>query len=262
MPVVKNLAKERMQGGGLAIGLGLRQARTADIGIVAAACGFDWLFIDCEHNAMDLAVACDIATAALGQGVTPIVRVAGKEPHHSTRVLDNGALGVVVPHVDTPEEARAIASQCRYPPLGHRSISRASPTAGFESMPIDRFCAEVNEQTLVVVMLESPLAIENADAIAAVDGIDVLLIGTNDLCAEMGIPGEFGHERVVDAYGKMIEACRRHGKFPGMAGVADDELQRRYVDMGSQFLLADQDLRLMMDAGKRRAGFLRGLNDR
>ena len=132
--------------------------------------------------------------------------------------------------------------------------------AGFENLPIDQFCREINEQTLVVVMLESPQAIDNADAIAAVDGIDVLLIGTNDLCAEMGIPGQFGHERVTQAYRTMIDACRRHGKFPGMAGVADDALQQRYVEMGAQFLLADQDLRLMMDAGKRRAAFLRGLN--
>ena len=121
MPVVKNIAKERLQQGGLAVGLGLRQLRTADAGLIAAACGFDWLFIDCEHNSMDLSTACDIATAALGQGITPIVRVTGKEAHHSTRVLDNGALGVVVPHVDTVEEARAIADQCRYPPIGHRS---------------------------------------------------------------------------------------------------------------------------------------------
>ena len=156
MPVVNNIAKARMQRGGVAVGMGLRQFRTADAGLVAAACGFDWLFIDCEHNSMDLSTACDIATAALGQDITRIVRVAGKEAHHSTRVLDNGALGVVVPHVDTVEEARTIASQCRYPPVGHRSISRANPVAGFESLPADQFCREINEQTLVVVMLGKP----------------------------------------------------------------------------------------------------------
>ncbi len=259
MPVVKNIAKERLQQGGLAVGLGLRQLRTADAGLIAAACGFDWLFIDCEHNSMDLSTACDIATAALGQGITPIVRVTGKEAHHSTRVLDNGALGVVVPHVDTVEEAHAIADQCRYPPIGHRSIARANPVAGFKSLPIDQFCQEINAQTLVVVMLESPQAIENVDAIAQVDGIDALLIGTNDLCAEMGIPGQFGHERVTDAYRKTIDACRRHGKFPGMAGITEEALQERYVGMGAQLLLADQDLRLMMRAGNQVTEFLRGL---
>lgn len=246
--------------GGLAVGLGLRQLRTVDAGIIAAASGFDWLFVDCEHNSMDLSVACDICTAALGQGVTPIVRVAGKESHHSTRVLDNGAQGVVVPHVDTAEEARQVSDQCRYPPLGHRSIARASPLVQFENLPIGQFCEEINAQTLVVVMLESPQAIENADAIAAVQGVDALLIGTNDLCAEMGIPGQFGHDLVTNAYRVTIEACESHGKFAGMAGVSDNELQRRYVSMGAQFLLADQDLRLMMDAGKKRTSFLRDLN--
>jgi 2-keto-3-deoxy-L-rhamnonate aldolase RhmA len=261
MPVVTNFAKQRLEKGGLALGLGLRQARTADIGLAARAAGFDWIFIDCEHNAMDLSTACEIATAALGQGVTPIVRVAGKEHHHGTRVLDNGAMGVVVPHVDTPEEARQIASNFRYPPMGHRSISRASPVVGFEPVPIDEFCAGINAQVLVVVMLESPEAIDNAEAIAAVEGIDVLLIGTNDLCAEMGIPGQFGHERVADAYQRTVAACAKHGKHPGMAGVGDPVLQQKYIEMGARFILADQDLRLMISAGKQTTGFLRGLND-
>ncbi|MEX2642299.1 MAG: aldolase/citrate lyase family protein [Acetobacterales bacterium] len=262
MSVVINIAKERLKRGGLAVGLGLRQARTADIGLIARASGFDWIFIDCEHNAMDLSTACEIATAALGQGVTPIVRVAGKEHHHGTRVLDNGAMGVVVPHVDTAEEARQIVSNFRYPPVGHRSISRASPMVGFEPVPIGDFCRGINEQVLVVVMLESPEAIDSAEAIAAVEGIDVLLIGTNDLTAEMGIPGEFGHERVADAYGRTVEACRKHGKYAGMAGVPDPELQKRYIDIGARFILADQDLRLMVSAGRSCTGYLRGLNDR
>ena len=262
MSVVNNVAKQRMLDGGLAVGLGLRQFRTVDAGLIAAACGFDWLFIDCEHNAMDLSTACDIATAALGQEITPIVRVAGKETHHATRVLDNGAMGIVVPHVDTAQEARLITEQCLYPPLGHRSIARANPIAGFEDTPMDQFCRDINEQIMLVVMLESPEAIENADAIAQIDGIDALLIGTNDLCAEMGIPGQFGHERVTQAYQITIEACLRHGKFPGMAGVTDEALQERYVDMGAQLLLADQDLRLMMRAGKHCTEHLRGLNSK
>lgn len=260
MPVVTNIAKQRLKEGGLSLGLGLRQARTADIGLIARAAGFDWIFIDCEHNAMDLSTACEIATAALGQGVTPIVRVAGKEHHHGTRVLDNGAMGVVVPHVDTAEEAKQIASNFRYPPVGHRSISRASPVVGFEAVPIDAFCRDINEQVLVVVMLESPQAIDNAEAIAAVEGIDVLLVGTNDLCAEMGIPGQFGHERVAEAYRRTVDACSKHGKFPGMAGVGAPDLQKKYIDIGARFILADQDLRLMISAGKQTTGYLRGLD--
>ncbi len=259
MPVVQNIAKQRLAEGRLVLGLGLRQARTVDIGMIARSCGFDYLFLDCEHNAMDLGVAADISVAALGQGVTPIVRVPGKEPFHSVRVLDNGAQGVVVPHVDSAEEARAIAANLRYPPAGHRSISRASPLVGFDTVPLDDFMREANDETLVVVMLESPAAIAQAEAIAAVPGIDVLLIGTNDLCAEMGIHGQFGHERVAEAYAEMIRACRAHGKHAGMAGVRDDELMQRYIGMGARFILAGVDLPLMMEAGKARTKFLRGV---
>ena len=259
MPVAQNIAKRRLAEGKLVLGLGLRQSRTVDIGMIARACGFDYLFIDCEHNAMDLSTAADISVAALGQGVTPLVRVPAKEPFHSLRVLDNGAQGVIIPHVDTAEEARAIVDSLRYPPAGHRSISRASPLVSFETVPLDAFMREANDETLIVAMLESPGAIAQADAIAAVEGIDALLIGTNDLCAEMGIHGQFGHERVVEAYATMVRACRAHGKHAGMAGVREDALMRRYIEMGARFILAGVDLPLLMEAGKARTNFLRGL---
>lgn len=259
MIVAENIAKRRLDEGKVVLGLGLRQARTVDIGMIAQTCGFDFLFLDSEHNAMSEATAADISVAALGQGVTPLVRVSSKEPFHSTRMLDNGAQGVIVPHVDTADEARAIAAGLRYPPRGRRSISRASPQVAFASVPLDEFMRDVNEQTLVIAMLESPQSIDQADEIAAVDGIDGLMIGTNDLCAEIGIHGQFGHEKVADAYARMIAACHNHGKYPGMAGVREDALMQRYIEMGSRLILAGVDLPLMMEAANARTTFLRGI---
>jgi len=106
-------------------------------------------------------------------------------------------------------------------------------------------------------MLETPAAIENAAAIAAVPGIDVLLIGTNDLCAEMGIPGEFGHDRVGEAYRKMIAAAKQHGKHPGMAGVYDHAIMPRYIEMGARFILSGNDASFVMASAANRSGFLR-----
>ena len=108
-------------------------------------------------------------------------------------------------------------------------------------------------------MLETPTAIANAEEIAAVPGVDVLLIGTNDLCAEMGIHGDFGNERVADAYGKMIAAAKKHGKFPGMAGVYNEAIMPRYVAMGARFILSGQDAGFMAAAAAQRTGFLRKL---
>ena len=106
-------------------------------------------------------------------------------------------------------------------------------------------------------MLETPTAIANAEEIAAVPGVDVLLIGTNDLCAEMGIPGDFGNDRVAEAYRAMIAACKKHDKFPGMAGIYSEQIMPRYIDMGARFILSGQDAQFMLAGAVTRTGFLR-----
>ena len=200
MPDIINHARQRIEAGDLAIGVGLRQARTVDVGPIMKSCGYDWLFIDLEHNTMTLDTAAQISVAAEAAGITPVVRVHALALHDATRVLDGGALGVVVPHVDTPERAAEVVAWCKYPPIGKRSITGAIPQLGFRSLPIPEATAAINAATLVVVMLETPLAVANAAAIAAVPGVDALLVGTNDLTIEMGIGGQIGHPRVAEAY--------------------------------------------------------------
>src|SRR5438046_3436331 len=116
MSTVPNHALRQLRAGKLAIGLGLRQARTVDIAQIAKTCGYDWLFIDCEHNSMDLDNAAQIAAASLAVGVTPIARVAGFEHWHASRLLDNGAQGIVFQHVDPASVAQSVASDCRHTP--------------------------------------------------------------------------------------------------------------------------------------------------
>jgi 4-hydroxy-2-oxoheptanedioate aldolase len=239
--------------------MGLRQARTVDIATIAGTCGFDWLFIDTEHNSMSIDTASQIAMAAVATGVTPLVRVPGHQHYHCARALDNGALGVVVPHVDDAEQARAVVDACRYPPLGHRSIAGNMPGLAFANVPTGEATARMNDETLVVVMLETPRAIANAEAIAAVDGIDVLLVGTNDLCAEMGIHGQFDHPRVPEAYRQVLDACAKHGKHPGMGGVYDPTLMSRYIPMGMRFVLSGNDLGFLMAGARERSTMLRSI---
>ena len=182
---LRNRALEQLRSGQLAIGVGLRQARTVDTAKAMLTAGFDWLFIDMEHNSMDIDTAVQISVAAQDAGISPIVRVPGYEHYHATRALDGGAQGVVVPHVDDPATAEQIALNCRYPPIGRRSITGALPQLGFETYPLKDATETINRETLVVVMLESPAAVDNAHQIAAIPGIDALLIGTNDLSLEM-----------------------------------------------------------------------------
>ena len=259
MPEIVNQARRRMDAGEVAIGVGLRQARTVDIGPIMKSCGYDWLFIDMEHNTMTLDAAAQMCVAAQAAGIAPLVRVHALALHDATRALDGGALGVVVPHVDTPKRAAEVADLCKYPPVGHRSITGALPQLGFESLSIAETTEAVNAATLVVVMLETPRAIANAAAIAATPGVDALLVGTNDLTIEMGIPGEVGHARVAAAYKKVVAACAKHGKAAGLGGVYRPDLLERYVGMGFQLVLAGSDLPFMTAAASERAAFVRGL---
>jgi 2-keto-3-deoxy-L-rhamnonate aldolase RhmA len=258
MSTVPNHALRQLRAGKLAVGMGVSLARTVNIAQVAKTAGFDWLFVDCEHSSMDLDMAAQISAASLAVGITPVVRVPGLEHWHASRVLDNGAQGIVFPHINSEEEARAAADACRYPPIGKRSMGGGLQQVGFASMPIGETARVVNEETLVVAMIESPQAVANADEIAAVKGVDALLIGTNDLCFEMGIPGQFNDPKVKDAYTRVIAACRKHGKFPGMGGMYTPELLERHIAMGVQLVLSGSDYSLLMQAGAARATLVRG----
>lgn len=256
-PILRNAARERLDAGELGLGVILRQARTVDIAAIMKSCGYDWLFLDLEHNSMDLDTAVQIAAASLAVGIAPVARVPAGQLWMATRFLDGGGLGIVVPHVDSPEEARSIAQALRYPPLGHRSVAGGLPHLGYQKAGLAETCAAINAATLVVVMLETPAAIGNADAIAAVEGIDSLLIGTNDLAMELGIPGAFADERIVDAYRSVCEACRAHGKFAGVGGIAEEALLRRYIGMGVRLVLPGSDLSFMASAATERAAAMR-----
>ena len=262
MVELHNPVRARLEAGELAIGIGLRQARTVDIGKIMKTCGYDWLFIDMEHSAMSVNDAIQISVAAQDAGIAPFVRVPGYEHHHASRVLDGGAMGIVFPHVDTPAQAATLAGFCKYPPLGKRSIAGGMPQLDFAALPAEEATQAVNAGTMVVMMIETPQAVDNAEAIAAIPAVDALLVGTNDLCMEMGIPGQIGDVRVVAAYETIIAACHKHAKVPALGGVYTPELMERYVGMGMRMVLGGSDLSLMMAAAKERSSFLRGLGPR
>jgi len=255
---VINVAKQKLQQGALSLGMGVRGVRGVEIGRVMKTAGYDWLFIDLEHGATSTETAYQISVAALDAGIAPLVRVPHGELAMGTRLLDGGALGVVIPHVDTAEEARAMVQAFRFAPLGKRSIAGGYPQFGFAAAPAAEVVSELNAATLVVAMMETPRAIENADAIAAVPGIDVLLMGTNDLCLELGIPGQLAHDRVAAAMDTVIAACRKHGKWPGLGGVYGRELMQRYIARGMRFVLCGNDLSLLLSAAQEHATFARG----
>jgi 2-keto-3-deoxy-L-rhamnonate aldolase RhmA len=250
--------KQRLSRGEISPGIGVRVVRGPEVARIMKTAGFDWLFIDLEHGPTSVETACSVSVAALDAGIAPLVRVPMGDLRLGCRCLDGGALGIVMPHVDTPAQAREIVDAYRFAPLGHRSIAGGYPQFGFGAASATDVLTQLNDATLVVVMLETPQAIENADKIAATPGIDVLLMGTNDLCLEMGIPGKIDDPRVMIAVDSVVAACRKHGKWPGLGGVYGKELMKRYIDRGMRMILAGNDLSLLMNAAQDQSGFVNG----
>jgi len=256
-PITPNATLNRLRENKLALGYGVHHLRTAAVPMLAKASGYDWLFIDTEHGAFSVQEATQLCLAALPLGVTPVVRVCADALDEGTRALDNGAQGIVVPHVDTEAQARRIAAAFRFPPDGHRSWGGPPFAYGLRAPATDVAQAEINREVLVVAMIETAEAVANADKIAAVAGIDALLIGTSDLSSDMGIAGQIGHARVQAAYRTVLEACRRHGKVLGMGGVYDETFARTYVQLGARLVLGGNDHQFLLSAATARAGLIR-----
>jgi 4-hydroxy-2-oxoheptanedioate aldolase len=246
-----NRAKAMLKSGDLVLCMGVNQMRTPNIAMIAAACGFDAVYIDLEHNPTSLETAAAVCVAALGIGITPIARVTSHDAHDATRVLDCGAQGVMVPHVQNAAEAKAIVEACLYAPKGHRSAFGSGPALGYAALPQAEVCRRLNDETVLMAMIETPEAVANAVAIAAVDGIDVLHIGASDLSTEMGVPGQYKHERMRAAFEQVAGAARAHGKAMGVGGVRQDfEFQSWLLRLGVRYLTGGSDVGYILSAGR------------
>lgn len=255
-----NSAKQKLSAGKLVLCMGLRQARSPDVAMIAAECGFDAIYADMQHSPLSLETVSAICVGALGQSITPLVRPPSHAGDAISRALDGGAQGVIVPNVNDAAQARAVVEHGRFPPLGHRSVMGPTPALGYRALPLGEINQTLNAQTLIVVMLETPQGIANADEIAAVPGVDLLLIGSNDLCTELGIPGQLRHPKLREAYETAAKACRAHGKTLGVGGIRGDlELQRDLVQLGARFIIAGNDTNYLAAAARKDVEALRGL---
>lgn len=255
-----NWAKKRLDDGALAVGVGLRQARTVDIARIMKTAGADWLFIDMEHSSIGVDTAAQLCVASLDVGLTPLVRVPNGDYGLAARMLDSGALGIVMPHVESAAEAQELVRQLRYPPLGQRGITGRLVHYGYAAHDLQHAIEGLDRATLLVATLESAAAIEHASAIAAVKGIDCLLVGTNDLALDMGIAGQVGAPPIAAAFEVVQAACAAHRKWLGMGGVTDVALVERYVRIGARLLIAGGDVELLISATRERTRQIRQIS--
>lgn len=251
--------RDALRGEALVLCLALLNSRTPDVPAVAAACGYDAVYVDLEHTSTSLDTAQMLCASALGAGISGLVRVPSHDPSVIARVLDGGAVGVIVPHINSREEAESVVHAARFPPIGHRSISGPNAVSGYQPRTASELVELLEQRTVVAVMIETPEAVEASESIASVDGIDMILVGPSDLTAEMGIQGQYENYHFQSAVESVAAACRSHGVALGMAGIKSLELLNRFVGLGLRFISAGTDIGMMTEAATTRAQALRGL---
>lgn len=245
----RNVVLDRLDRRQPVLTLGVRAARTIDVAKTAQLTGHHMLWIDLEHSTIPIDTAAQICSACLDLGVVPYFRPPEKDYGVIGRMLDGGALGVMAARVETAEEAAEIVAACRFPPLGRRSQIVGLPLFGMRRMPPREHNDLANRATIVKVLIETERGIRNVERIAAVPGVDLVGIGSNDFTAELGILGDYRHEKVRAAYLAGIEACRKHGKHFIVGGVADLKYQREMWDAGAGLMVQSAiDSELMRDA--------------
>lgn len=211
---------------------------------VLAAAGYSWLVVDAEHTAFDLGLIAHTFRAIEARGAVPMARIWDHDPVTIGRVLDAGAWGLVLPHVSTPEQVRAIVSAMRYPPVGTRSSG-----SGRCVTLADDYRQRANDQLLCIPQIEDLEGVENAEAIAGVDGVDIGFLGPSDLALSMGVAvGDPAHEQAIQ---RFREGCARVGVPCGLPVSIPTDVPRRLRD-GFQFIDIASDLRFA-DAAAREA---------
>jgi 4-hydroxy-2-oxoheptanedioate aldolase len=244
-------AIQRLARGTRLAALGVRSSRTADIARIARASGHQAIWIDLEHSTMPIDTAASICAVAVDIGLASFVRVPEREYGVIGRLLDGGVLGIIAPRVESVEEAQAIVSACRFPPLGHRSAVATLAHVNFRKLPTEEFNCAMNEATVVMILIESPLGIRNIEAIAGLPGVDLVGIGTNDLSAELGVPGQYSHASVRDAHETAIAACRRAGKSLVIGGIGDMAYNAELIRLGAApFFFTGIDTDLLLGAAR------------
>ncbi|ALS62738.1 HpcH/HpaI aldolase family protein [Pandoraea norimbergensis] len=243
----------RLRAGQPVFALGMRAARSPDVVRWARAAGYDTVWIDMEHSPMPVDTVSQLCLCAVDLGLMPWVRVPERDYGMINRVLDGGALGIIAARIESAEQAREIVTASRFAPHGQRSQLATLPFVGYEKLPAAEMNRRVNAVTAVKLLIESRAGVENAAAIAAVPGVDIVALGCNDLSADLGHTGNPTHPDVLAACRQVVAAVRAQGKIAIVGGMPEGEaLTQLRADGAAPFVFSGIDGDLFLDAMRRR----------
>lgn len=252
----QNRLLEALRAGRVPVGHMIMEFGTRGIARLLVAAAPDFVVVDMEHSGFEAERIYDLMAWLRGTDIAPIVRVPQDHYHFLARVLDAGALGVMVGNVRSAEQARGIVRSSRYAPAGERGVGLGTAHTDYVLPDPASYFAWANDNVAVICQIESPEGVENAEAIAATQGVDVLWVGHWDLSQSLGIPGEFQHPRFLGALEAVAAAARRHGKGAGAqpGSLAQAEA---WLKLGFNVLSWKSDIALYRDALKQELGALR-----
>lgn len=236
MPTIR----EALAAGGRSSGAMIFEFFTPGIAQLCANAGAEFLIYDMEHSGVGIDAIKQQMAYCRGLPLLPMVRVPSGDYHFLARVLDCGARGIMVPMVETPEQAAAIARATKYPPVGRRGAAFGVAHDHYSDGSVTEKIANANAQILVIAQIETERGADNVDAIAATPGIDVLWLGHFDMTNFLGIPGQFDHPRYLAAAADVVAAARRHGKAAGFMA-ADEDWARDYAARGFNMIACGLD---------------------
>lgn len=227
----------------LTIGSWITLAHPA-IAEIMARSGFDWLTVDLEHSVITIREMEELIRVVELCGVVPLVRLSANDPVQIKRVMDAGAHGVIVPMVNSVEDARKAVEAVRYPPEGKRGVGLARAQSYGNSF--EKYKEWVNQESVVIVQVEHIKAVENLDAILAVEGVDGFIVGPYDLSGSLGIPGQFDNELMIEALSEIQTFVKTSSKVAGYHVVEPDvEQLNRCIHEGYLFLAYSVDFRML-----------------
>ena len=252
-----NTVKQALKEGKAQFGCNTSMLRSPEVPRILAAAGLHWSYLDSEHGGFDLETLQDLIRAANEAGLCPIVRVADLQYPLVARALDCGAQGVLFPRVESAELLEKAISWTRFPPEGVRGYGLQPTHVGYEAVGMPDIIAHSNENTMVVLQIETKTALERIDELLSVPKIDAVMIGPADLSISLGVAGQFEHPTLVAAIEKIRDACNRHGIAPGIH-MRSLKLVQYWRDNGMLFLSCNSEIGFMLEKATETVAALKG----
>jgi 2-keto-3-deoxy-L-rhamnonate aldolase RhmA len=247
--IPENHLKHKLQQGGSAVGTFVVEFRQPAVMQLLANAGFDFVLIDNEHGSFSIPSIAELSRTAVLLGITPIIRVPEIAYPYLAQTLDVGAQGLMIPRVTNPQQVRDVVRMLRYPPFGERGNAMERGLTRFRSGSVTQALEDIQRENMIIVQIETKSAFESLEEILAVDGLDAVLIGPNDLSISMGLPGQMDHPDVQAAIRRTIELCQRYDVFPAIH-MGNLEMAVYWASQGMRMVSSGSEVSFINRAGQ------------